>query len=219
MRALIATKALLPEGQTLPALLNDGDKAALAAALAANGLPAGGFDRFQPWWAAAALSILPLSKLGYDPANGVDGVLAGKADAPGPHEGHAKPHEALETPEMQLGLFAALPQATQIGYLHQVLAEQPNLKAEQLAMISAWRQGAVERLGRLINSDQDSPEMRARLLIDRNTAWAKWIGERVAHPHAPHEVLFIAVGAGHLAGNDSLIAQLARAGLRAHRVQ
>jgi uncharacterized protein YbaP (TraB family) len=53
------------------------------------------------------------------------------------------------------------------------------------------------------------------LLIDRNKNWANWIGQRMKRPGT----VFLAVGAGHLAGNDSVIAMLKREGYRIRRVQ
>jgi uncharacterized protein YbaP (TraB family) len=95
---------MLPEGQSLRAQLPP-TRAAMEKALAANGLPAASFDRFRPWYAAVALSTLPLMKSGYDPTNGVDVTLSALATERG------IPHEALETPEYQLGLFDQLPKA------------------------------------------------------------------------------------------------------------
>jgi hypothetical protein len=71
-------EAMLPEGQSLRAHLPP-TRAALEKALAANGLPAASFDRFRPWYAAVALSTLPLMKSGYDPTNGVDTKLSALA--------------------------------------------------------------------------------------------------------------------------------------------
>ena len=53
------------------------------------------------------------------------------------------------------------------------------------------------------------------LLVDRNRNWAQWIKQRMTKPGT----VFIAVGAGHLAGPDSVQAQLAKLGLKAERVR
>jgi uncharacterized protein YbaP (TraB family) len=52
------------------------------------------------------------------------------------------------------------------------------------------------------------------LLTKRNANWAKWISARMAKPG----VIFIAVGAGHLAGPTSVQALLPAYGLNATRV-
>ena len=42
----------------------------------------------------------------------------------------------------------------------------------------------------------------------RNANWAKWIERRLAQPGT----IMVAVGAGHLAGNDSVLAMLKKDG-------
>jgi uncharacterized protein YbaP (TraB family) len=53
------------------------------------------------------------------------------------------------------------------------------------------------------------------LLVDRNARWAQWIKQRMARPGT----VFVAVGAGHLAGPDSVQAHLAKLGVKAERVR
>jgi uncharacterized protein YbaP (TraB family) len=85
-------------------------------------------------------------------------------------------------------------------------------------MLTAWSRGDVARLARLLNDDEhDSPADRAlhaMLFTTRNANWATWIRNRLARPGT----VFVAVGAGHLAGRDSVIATLRRQGIEAARV-
>jgi uncharacterized protein YbaP (TraB family) len=60
-----------------------------------------------------------------------------------------------------------------------------------------------------------SPELREALLRRRNANWSAWIQRRLATPGS----VLVAVGAGHLAGSDSVIAMLQRDGYRVRRVQ
>ena len=68
-------------------------------------------------------------------------------------------------------------------------------------MLAAWSEGDVERLQRIMmqSSDQD-PALLRFLITDRNRTWAGWIQERMARPGT----VFLAVGAAHLTGNDSV---------------
>jgi uncharacterized protein YbaP (TraB family) len=61
---------------------------------------------------------------------------------------------------------------------------------------------------------RQSPETYKRLFSDRNAAWAEWIGKRLQQPGT----VFVAVGTGHLVGDDSVQAQLASAGIRSARI-
>ena len=60
-----------------------------------------------------------------------------------------------------------------------------------------------------------SANLREILLTRRNARWAEWIQRRLERPGT----VFVAVGAGHLAGRDSVQDFLERRGLRARRVQ
>ena len=209
MRGIVAARALLPQGQSLRVLLSRADRVRYERTLRANGLPVDAFDRFRPWYAAVALSTRPLLASGYDPARGADEDLSARAAS------EARRHEALETPEYQLGLFAALPTATQLRYLREVVRDLPQVQHDLRAMVRAWETGDAARLARLMNEDNDDPHMRETLLVGRNKAWARWIKARMSRPGT----VFVAVGAGHLAGRDSVQAQLAAMGLTAVRVQ
>jgi uncharacterized protein YbaP (TraB family) len=62
---------------------------------------------------------------------------------------------------------------------------------------------------------RDTPELAKILLTDRNARWAKWIEARLQKPGT----VFLAVGAGHLAGADSVQAFLARDRVKADRIR
>ncbi len=210
MQSLVMAKAMLPPGQSLRGLLPPSDRSGFETALAAYGLPVGAFDRFEPWYAAIGLSTLPLMQQGYNTANGVEGALDARAKALG------HPHSALETAEFQLGLFDALPMDVQKKYLHDVIDGLPKLKDELDQIVRVWSTGDAEKLAALMNEDDgDDPVMLEKLLTGRNRTWAGWIKARMARPGS----LFIAVGAGHLAGQGSVQQQLAALGIIAVRVQ
>jgi hypothetical protein len=83
-------------------------------------------------------------------------------------------------------------------------------------MLAAWVSGDVEGIARTFNRDLSaSPELQQALIKNRNANWSKWIEQRMAQPGE----VFIAVGAGHLAGRDSVIDLLKRDGYSVRRVQ
>ena len=209
LQALVVKLALLPEGETLRSLMSDQDRADFEAALAGLGMPASAFDRFDPWFAAIGLVTAPLTRAGFSRENGAETVLNARARARG------LPHSGLETAEFQLRLFDSLPIAAQQRYLNEVIAELPKLDTDIAAMISAWRAGDAETLATLMNAQEDDPMLVKALLIDRNRAWAKWIARRLETPGT----VFVAVGAGHLAGPGSVQEQLRGRGIASRRVQ
>jgi uncharacterized protein len=60
-----------------------------------------------------------------------------------------------------------------------------------------------------------SPELAEVLLHRRNNTWAGWVSERMKKPGT----VFVAVGAGHLAGNRSVDRLVALRGFKVVRVQ
>jgi uncharacterized protein YbaP (TraB family) len=66
----------------------------------------------------------------------------------------------------------------------------------------------------MLNAELDDPVLHKRLLTDRNARWAQWIDGRLKQPGT----VFVAVGAGHLAGSDSVQRQLRKRGIKVRRV-
>jgi hypothetical protein len=62
--------------------------------------------------------------------------------------------------------------------------------------------------------EQASPQTYRTLFTERNTRWADWIAARLQSPGT----VFVAVGAGHLAGKDSVLVRLAQHGIQSRRV-
>ncbi len=209
MQAAVMSNSVLPSNQTLRGLLPAADSARLEAALAGFGLPASAFDRFEPWYAAVALTSLPLARSGYSADHGVEETISNEAKTLG------KPRIGLETAAYQLSLFDSLPMDVQIRYLRDVLDGLPTLDQELAGMVREWSAGNADRLAELLNDKEDDPRMGEILLTGRNRTWAEWAGKRMAAPGT----VFVAVGAGHLAGEESMLALLDKAGFKAERVQ
>jgi uncharacterized protein YbaP (TraB family) len=210
IQARIAQKALATDGPPLTARMESEDRAKLLALLDQYGLPQTAIDRMKPWFAALTLTAMPLRKLGFDPANGVEETLRHAAAQAG------KPISGLETSEEQLGLFDSLPQPLQLALLRETIDEQGKVEETLEAMIGAWSAGDPERLAATLNGEMDQdPELEKRLLLDRNAHWADWIKARLEKPGT----VFVAVGAGHLAGKGSVQALLGAMRINARRVK
>jgi len=201
--------ALLPEGKSLRAMMSEADRAAFDAALVKAAIPAVALDRFKPWYAAVVLSTLPLLRAGFKLEEGVEIQLAARAKATG------KEQAALETAAYQLGLFDALPQANQLAYLRQVVANLDTVTTQVDALVGEWGQGDADGLAQAMNSEEVDAGLTEALLTRRNKAWAEWIDTRLDQPGT----VFVAVGAGHLAGPGSVQEQLSARGLASTRLQ
>jgi len=203
-------KGQLPQGTKLRSLLNKEQLATYEGAFASLGLPpqvADQLDGFKPWFAGLNLTMLPLMMNGYDLNSGVEKVLISKAGN--------KERGALETAEFQLGIFDNLPQDSQIAFLMEAATGIGEAKDMLDRMVAAWVKGDAERLAAIMNEGMDDPAVMDALLHSRNANWAEWIATRMDKPGT----VFIAVGAGHLAGEKSVQDYLAAKGIASTRVK
>ena len=203
----LQAQGLLPEGQSLRAMMMPEDREEYEMALVSLGIPVETLDRYEPWLAAMTLALLPLLRSGYDTQSGVEMALGQRA-------GEAKKRGALETIDQQIALFDGMPMEAQLAFLDQTVAQIPNATVSLDAMVAEWIEGDAVELARLMNSELTDPVLRDRLLIQRNASWADWIKRRLEEPGT----VFIAVGAGHLAGEGSVQDQLRERRVRVKRV-
>lgn len=202
-----AQMATLTTGGTLRDLMTAEQRAAYEQVLQALNLPAAAFDGFEPWFAAMTMTQLFIAQAGYDPANGVERSLD--------HLIEGKDRVALETLEEQFTFFDTLPISSQLFFLDQGNAELDELDAIFNAMVDEWLSGDPEGLAEIVNDGLGEPHVYYNLLTLRNYNWANWIDERMEEPGT----VFIAVGAGHLAGENSVQDFLAERGIMTERVQ
>lgn len=209
MAGLVAAKGMTASGPTLTMRLPARERPRLARYMGQVGLPQAAYDRMRPWLAASYLQVQSLGKVGYDPASGPETVLTAAAKRAG------KPVSGLETVDEQIGFFAGLSDAAQTAMLDETLDEMPTLQRSMGRMVDQWAAGKTDLIAKELNDGVTrSPETMRVLLVDRNKRWADWIKARLARPGS----VFIAVGAGHLAGGASVQAELAKRGVRARRV-
>lgn len=207
LQALTMTKGMLPAGTTLRSLLDPEQTVAYEAALAKLGAPPEAFDAFKPWLAGLTLSLLPLMQQGYTPDSGVEKVLLGKAGD--------KPQGALETAEFQLGIFDGMEQAAQVTFLMEAAQGMDEVAPMLNRMVAEWAEGDADALAAIMNEGMTDPVVAEALLYSRNANWAEWIDTRLDTPGT----VFIAVGAGHLAGAKSVQDYLAEKGITTMRVK
>ena len=210
-QAALIDHATLPAGPSLRDLLGPDRLARFDALLRKTGLKADALDRFKPWYAAVVLSSLPMVQRGLHAEDGAEAQLV----AHWTDLGSVRTRGGLETVDYQLGLFDSLPADAQLAYLDTVIENYDQIGPQIDQLFDAWGKGDGEALAKVMNADMDDPRLTQTLITGRNRQWAKWIAQRLATPGS----VFVAVGAGHLAGPGSVQEQLVRAGLTVTRVQ
>lgn len=202
MQAIMMQKGMDASGTPLSQKIPAADRDAYAKAVVEIGAPPPeAMEHLKPWLAAAEFSVAPLVKLGYAPANGPEAVLTAAAKAAG------KPVLGIETAEQQFGYLDGLSQPAQIAFLTSAIKDMPKLGDEMQEMVADWSTGDPDALAKILNEDlTGQPELTKALLTDRNARFATWIEQRMKQPGT----VFVAVGAGHLAGPASVQADLAK---------
>ena len=201
----------LDAAHPLSSQLDADEQQRLRTAATEAGVPGGmqALNVMRPWLAALTLTTAPLLKAGLDPEHGVDKQLKAQMSAAG------KQVFGLETAEQQMRFLADMPQEVQLDFLRSAMRDADKGPTQLIRLIDAWKDGDVATIARLEDEDmrQTAPELYQRLLVQRNEAWATKIAALLQQPGT----VFIAVGAAHLAGPDSVQAQLHKLGIEAAR--
>jgi hypothetical protein len=207
---LMASKGQLPPGKTIYDGLTEAQKSALGTIIAQSGFPPQAIQQMQPWMGSLILAMGLYQKLGLDPTQGVDKTLDGLARAAN------KPVEGFETGAEQIGFFANLTDQQQKAMLVSTIEDWDQATTMLNDMIDAWKTGNADKLGELMTTSlRTQPELAKLILTDRNERWAEWVSARMAKPGT----VFVAVGAGHLSGPDSVQAFLKQKGIASSRVE
>ena len=206
MRLATSTPGLPPVLDRVP----PDKRAALATAIARSRIAPAALDKMETWAVALALLGPQFGAMDLKQEEGVEMKLKARFAAAG------KPIDQLETNEEQLRFFDRLPESAQQALLLGTL-ESPEAVGKQFGgMLSAWGRGDVAAIARSFNAEMaGSPAMSELLLKQRNANWTRWIEGRMGQPGT----VMVAVGAGHLAGADSVQSMLQKRGLKVTRVQ
>lgn len=206
---LIQQYGISPE-TPLSSLLTADELESLDVAARTMGLSAAQLDPMRPWLVALTLSVAPLTRAGYDPQSGVDLLLKARAEAAG------KPVTGFETIDEQIRILAGFPEAGQLDFLRSTLEDFEDATVELDRLVSAWAGGDVEAIETIgVEPMRDASElMYQSLLVNRNANWAGQIETLLEGSGT----VFIAVGAAHLAGEDSVQSILAARGVMVERV-
>ena len=173
-------------------------------------MPRSNLDRLESWAIAIALATSAIKQAGLEADAGAESVLQSEFKAA------RKPVSGLETSQQQLGFFDGLPEAAQRVFLVSLIDESADLKTEAADMLWSWAKGDQKAIA--ISFDDElklSPELMETLLRKRNANWSAWIEKRLEQPGT----IMVAVGAGHLAGADSVQTMLGARGIKAKRIQ
>jgi uncharacterized protein YbaP (TraB family) len=215
-RAIALTQSLgmNPPGVTLDSYLTPAEQERLRAAAAKAGTTIENLQPMRPWLAAIMVSLSAMMEAGQDPNAGVENVIEAEAGKSG------KSLEYFETIDEQLGLFAKLSEQSQKAILIASLDDIEEGPALTHKLDQAWVTGDLRTLDSFVNGDMRRLDMAVykAILVNRNANWTKQI-DALMQADQKGATIFIAVGAGHLAGKDGVPAMLEKLGYKVDRVQ
>lgn len=200
---LAGTEGLPPPSQRLAPPY----RAKLAQVYRKLSLNDGDFADTESWAVALQLAAIAGQKAGADPASGAEPALRRLAGN--------KPVAGFETIHSQFGIFDALPARQQQVLLEQVTLEAASDKDEEADMVALWLRGDDLGIAREANAGfLADAGLHQALLTDRNRDWADQLDAMLKNGALP----FVAVGAAHLAGSDSLQRLMMARGWQIRRV-
>ncbi|MEJ0048051.1 MAG: TraB/GumN family protein [Rhodospirillales bacterium] len=126
-----------------------------------------------------------------------------------------KPTRFFETAEQQIGYLANAPESVQLKQLRDAIDEAARGPGDFGGIETAWLAGDAAAIARLTLKDRDQdPDFYATIFTQRNHRFAL----RIAELLNGHTNIFVAIGAGHLAGPDSVQAELAKRNIVVRRL-
>jgi uncharacterized protein YbaP (TraB family) len=196
-------------GHPLSSWLTPDEKASFDAAARSIGADPAQLDPLRPWFAAVMIATGPLTVAGFDPSLGVELNLRARAVAAG------KPIRGFETAAQQIRGLATMSDDNQMVYLRHYLKTYGSAAADLDHAVAGWVVGDQAVMAEFAreNGRDISEETHQTFLASRNADWAGQIETLLKGSG----VSFVAVGAAHLAGDDSVQELLAARGLTVTR--
>jgi uncharacterized protein len=213
---LLAKLVVLEPGTTLPEivapetvkLLDREDEA-----LARYGFPRNARLRLKPWFVAVGIIETAFGESGWSTEAMVDRQVMNAFGA--------RPILGLETVEEQLRLLDGLSPELQDLMLRDTVSRIDEIAPSLTELVTAWRVADERALERIAREGIDELPGLDRfydvLLGERNRRWLAKLRPLLDDPSYAGENVFVAVGALHLVGQDSLVELLDEAGYRVAR--
>lgn len=196
--------------ESLSGRLDPKTRALLPAALGRIGLTPQSVDGLRPWMLAATLAVIELQRAGYDAKGGIDALLHARFGPP-------RAVVALETAEGQLRTLADLPEPVQHLMLRDALESGPATALSLAQIASAWEGGNPDALASTMFERAKDPElapMYEAVFYARNRTMAEKLAPLAGAPR----IHLAVVGAGHVVGEQGVLALLAARGLRVRQL-
>ncbi|MEL6569397.1 MAG: TraB/GumN family protein [Pseudomonadota bacterium] len=206
MARIVPQLGVFQDGTKLTDLLDADELKEVEEAATLIGVPMQAIEPMKPWLATVQMSVLALQKQGYAADSGVETVLTGLAKE------QDIPLRYLESATEQLNFFADLPLEDQVEFLVASaiqIEDDPNMLDK---LVEEWAEGDVDDLAAIMAEPDvmGSDAVYDILIVERNQNWVQQIKTLM---DAEEGTFLMAVGAAHLAGDDSVVEMLRADGI------
>lgn len=211
MARLVQELGLNPPGVTLSSTLGAARAARFAKVVGKYDGSMAAFEPLRPWLAMISLSVLIMQKEGFNAESGAEATILSRAGAQGDKVAH------LETGEYQIRALASLDENEILADFDASLDQYEAFDDYTKRILKAWRTGDIAAIETemLTPMRMTAPGAYKILLVDRNR---NWLAEIETMMKGADDV-FIAVGAGHLIGDEGVVDMLTEKGYAVTRVQ
>ena len=207
----VQTLGLNPPGVTLSSTLGPERAAEFAAVAGEYGLSMAQLEPLRPWLAVLSLTQIAFQSAGYDPQAGAETTILARAN----EQADAIAH--FESAVSQIEAIASLDQLGEFANTDESLEMLEDFNGFAERMLTMWQTGDVDGLEKeiVLSVRESSQEAFDIIFKNRNANWV----EQIKVLMAGEGDYFLAVGAGHLVGEDSVIDMLRDNGFTVNRVQ
>jgi uncharacterized protein YbaP (TraB family) len=209
-QALVRELGMIADGNSLEDVI--GERAYAKAAALADDLqiPLTMLAGSKPWLAAVMVETLILTRVGFDPMQGIEMHLMTKAGNDG------KQLLGFETERQQLEMLDGLSLGAQRDMLLQTLKDGGRIEELLDKIIDAWRHGDTAYMEQTLLSDMSGyDELYDTIVVDRNRDWVRQIDGLLDD----RDDYLIVVGTMHLVGQDGVPQLLQKRGLEVTQMQ
>jgi uncharacterized protein YbaP (TraB family) len=211
--AALAPMMMLAEPRSILERVSPDRRQALGEMIRSVDMPVEMFDGMQTWAAAMTLAVASLAQALAGPDGSPQDITGVEDELRVDFSDSRRPISGVESGMQQMGFLSGLSPQTQREMLEEMVdsfaAGDPDFAAPGE---EGWLRGDTADIAG--EMEEMPAELFDVLITRRNRAWTEWLAERLERPGT---VLF-AVGAGHLAGRDSVQSMLAERGLSVTRL-
>ncbi len=206
LREMLIGRAMNVSGAKLEDVLSEDAYGRLVSYAKKANLKMPMLNRFKPWYVAQMITVIEMQKLGFKAEHGIEVYFLGRARG-------KMPMVELEGAEYQLEFLNSFSLAEQSLMLEYALLDLENIGSLVDDMMAAWLEGSPLRLEKLLHGYLEDVEGLEGVYRKLFTARNRKMAEKIEVYMTSGKRHFVVVGAGHVVGDDGIIALLRGKGI------